>query len=875
MSIFSEEKIYNRYFGDFRGVDFSNDHTQIADTRFAYAVNMYKDYQSAQGKCVETIPGFRRRAVIESGGAIRGVHRFKYRGDDGEFHQCVLIHAGDRLYYYSSYGICDSSNISCKTTVRLYLASGSDGDIKTFLGDTGISDRVSLSQFLPARQSGEALPPGTYSCVSDGGEYKLKAVGSDLCEGDYIQIEYCVAPPSYCYEGMADRESVSVVFNETLYVFDGTNFLCCYMEEGKPRVRDVSADAYVPTISLGWCDEGEDIEPECISYEQRNALTPRFYEKFKTNGIRKKFTLSQGNLDNLLSITLYGKSVDLSGDDCSVDLKYGTIEFNTPPPSPSQEGYDDYTYGLVIEASKTVSLGEYEFSDVLKSCTLATIFDNRLFLSGSPYYPNKIFWSELNTPRYFAEINTLDMGVGDSPVTGMIPVSDTLAVLKNDANGDSSVYFITPMDDSSGKRIYKSVPGLSGTGCIGPCTNFLDDPVFISKLGVEAIGQLSVRLERSIEHRSSLIDAVLTNTNLKSSHMIEWNGYLIILIDGKIFMADSRQRYTDDVGNVQYEWYYLEDVGIWDGQYTEYLYSTSMRSDMYGDDGKCKYAVKYCKGCFGSVLCNGEDYESVSIDTCTCKDKKGWIKVDLELSPSGGCVANPPNENGEGETLIRRFLIDTGDGYEFEVFYHVDENLSVSGEVLGYGAYLCNTRGNFTGGVFYPAVSLVELDGNLFFGTENGVLCSFNFDKRDTSGEIPKEYYSFDGRTIFCGCATKMDNCSLPHMMKNTIKKSTVIKTKTMQTSGAKVKVRTNRKPYEQIARISSGRFLFDNMDFSDFSFITTEHNLFAIREKEKKWVEKQYFFYSDEYLKPFSLFYAAYRYKVIGSYKETASSGT
>ena len=167
------------------------------------------------------------------------------------------------------------------------------------------------------------------------------------------------------------------------------------------------------------------------------------------------------------------------------------------------------------------------------------------------------------------------------------------------------------------------------------------------------------------------------------------------------------------------------------------------------------------------------------------------------------------------------------------------------------------------------ATVVKSMENNLFFGTKNGVVCSFNFDMRDENGEIAPKYYSFDERTILSGCATKMDCCGIPHLNKNTVKKSTVIKTKSFQSSAAKIRVRTNRKPYEQIARINSTLFSFDNMDFSDFSFITTEQSLFAVKEKEKKWVEKQYYIYSDEYMKPFALFYLSFRYNISGRYKE------
>jgi len=97
---------YSRYYGDFRGVDFSNDHTQVHDQRFAYAVNMYRDYQSGQGKCIETIPGFRRRVNGLSSNNIWGIHQIKICNGDS-FETKVLIHVGDRLYrwdYQPGYG---------------------------------------------------------------------------------------------------------------------------------------------------------------------------------------------------------------------------------------------------------------------------------------------------------------------------------------------------------------------------------------------------------------------------------------------------------------------------------------------------------------------------------------------------------------------------------------------------------------------------------------------------------------------------------------------------------------------------------------------------------------------------------------------------
>lgn len=57
-------------------------------------------------------------------------------------------------------------------------------------------------------------------------------------------------------------------------------------------------------------------------------------------------------------------------------------------------------------------------------------------------------------------------------------------------------------------------------------------------------------------------------------------------------------------------------------------------------------------------------------------------------------------------------------------------------------------------------------------------------------------------------------------------------------------------------------------MNFADFTFNTNEKSLFAIKEKEKQWVEKQYYIYSDEFMKPFALYYVSFRYQVVGRLK-------
>ena len=86
-NLLSSRDSYNRYFGNFRGVDFSNDHTNVDDSRFAYAVNMYRDYQSGQGVAIETIPGF--RVLKHYSEPIYGIHEYSYKDAENQLQKVM------------------------------------------------------------------------------------------------------------------------------------------------------------------------------------------------------------------------------------------------------------------------------------------------------------------------------------------------------------------------------------------------------------------------------------------------------------------------------------------------------------------------------------------------------------------------------------------------------------------------------------------------------------------------------------------------------------------------------------------------------------------------------------------------------------------
>ena len=828
-NLLSQKSEYARYFDNLRGVDFSSDQNDVADSRLAYLVNMYRDYKSGQGGAIETIPGF--RAIYYRGSNIYAIHI----GNNN-----IFVHLGS--------WIVQIGKIEADGTVTLW-----DGEV---------------------------------IIVKNIGTYEKTT--------------------SFFYQGY-------------LYILGGGIFCRIeYDDNGYPNLINVADIAYVPTTWKGIAPEAqrdtqEEDAGEGREYEQRNLLTPKYRLTYIAPGDQDFFELkeridSNFNFENNrnngahfsteFDVYQYGVRLPLAYNDGpgvpripegypnaisyvnnTGELGVGKITLVNKPPRPENNTWNpetcefDYTVEEIEAGTPETEKYEWPFAfsmthdgieitvkknietlsgitnpwndqaKIITNCRMATLFDNHVFLSGNPDYPRHIFYNTFKNDGsgvpdalFFGQLNHQMEGTSNSPVVAMMSVGDALMVIKQDSDEEDSLILHTSQTGSNLQpTIYPAQRGHKGIGCYGPCFNFRDDPIFLSKYGVDALGHVSTKYRRAIKHRSSLIDAKLLNCNLKDASIAEWGGYLMILTEGKVFMADSRQMYATEGNNTEYEWYYLEDIGVYTDQFDEYVFAE-----------------------FPRKVTNEELLD---------------ITGGVELKQAEAVT----DENGVPRNLIGTLAYEREDEIRYlsvgddRIYYkeldEYDEYTAPTGRKI---KYYVEPSGGKTGGTFDAAVMLKTIGEDLFFVTKNGVLCKFNFDMRDPeTGLIPNEYYDFNGRTIFSGCATKMDNCGIPHLTKSTVKRSVVIKTRTFKYSGMKVKVRTNRNAFNQVARIINGQATFDDPSFKDYTFSTTDKSIFSINEREKKWVEKQIFIYSDEFRRPFALHYLAYRYNIAGRYKE------
>ena len=834
--------MYTRKYSNLRGVDFSSSRSECDPSRFNYLINMWRDYKSEQGAAVETAIGFRELGNL--GAQINGIHYLPANGTHGGK---FIIHSGNMLYSYDpsldwvidvnpKKVYIDSHHIGSVGNARssavayynaLYYVDGS-AYLKIVNGDTVTAYDAKSTGYIPT----------TYR---NGTAYEQRNLLYDKVREEYD----------------ADGETKEFFLHDPVYNPDIT-------------INGTQKKPLVYASPSAWSDEGyyrvfetkdhEEFEPD--TYGVGTKLT------FTSNKIYVGYSVIKSTTDGSYreeTPILYEEKVDHSGNISRTlvgyadgwYLRYHDVYDGMPVIESIRVDKIEAGATLAIE-SETVPnkfstvgdmrdiltgnpdmVGRDSALDAINGCTLITEFDDRIFLSGNPELPNTVFYSQrdstgLNNPFYIGAYNYLNDGTDRTPITSMMTAPTQLIVLKGDAPQGSAVYYHTaaynPSDDKVladlQPRVYPRENGVPNVGCLGFSCNFFDDPVFVSRNGVEAIGKAQVNLERTIAHRSSNIDGIFRSEELCGVDGVEWEGYLCLLTpSGRMYLADSRQAFTHKSGDMQYEWYMWDGIGVWEGQVKQYYYVSKYLGAPYEVDG---YPV-------------------------------GWRTEDAYI---------PTKEDPEKEVIKAQNAKHEHEPENHTPTYKYVLGTDANGTEV---AYLVDWYGEMTGGTFKPATTLFVSDGKLYFGCENGSVCVFN-DKRysDSDGDYyAPECYAQNGRRYISGCAFLSDNCGIPNYTKSTIRGSFVAVTKAFPYAKVAVRVRTNNVGWYEADTIVAGKPDFTHFDFSSFSFNVDRECISVVEEREKKWTEKQVYFVAECYESPFGLISASFDYKVQGRVRE------
>lgn len=341
------------------------------------------------------------------------------------------------------------------------------------------------------------------------------------------------------YNRMEQNPSQAFVYNGIFYIKDGTNYLQYDGKEVKAVV------GFIPTTTIARKPMGGGTKHQDV-----NMLSDYRINTFLATGADFDFYLDVINID-----ADYVPVVKVDGEvvattEYTVDYALGKITFITSPPDPPDtDGQDNVS----IQFKKAVP----EYKKCILESTLVQVFDNRVFVSGNPDYPNWIWHCSLNDPSYFSDLDYYQEGMDTAAVKGMVAGNNALWVFREPSDANTTVFYHTPTIDEEYGKIYPNSHSTISTGCIGKAINFNDDIVFFSERGMEGISG-DIMTEQVVAHRSSLVDRKLTaEPDYKNMILAEWEGYLLVIIGNKVYLADSRATFQNE-NHIEYEWFYWE-----------------------------------------------------------------------------------------------------------------------------------------------------------------------------------------------------------------------------------------------------------------------------------------------------------------------------
>jgi hypothetical protein len=417
------------------------------------------------------------------------------------------------------------------------------------------------------------------------------------------------------YENVKATKSDAFIYNNNWFFKDGANYLQydgtnkkddkgneLKDEEGNPIPNINEVKGYVPTTSIG---RKAGPLPGGQIYEDVNLLSDWRINTFIGDKENTEFYLDTRDLTPLNpekpeeaiefmeNLTLNGVSIyrifetDEEGnyitDDAGNkiqkyhverDYENGKIVIKPAPPAPLTDGQDN----ISIKFKKTI-----DDRSKITNCTLLQVFDNRVFFSGNPDYPNVVWHCSLNDPTYCSDLDYYNEGLDTANVRGMVAGNNALWVFKEPSQANTSIFYHTPTIDADYGKIYPNTHSSIATGCVGKAINFNDDIVFFSDRGMEGISG-DITSEQVVSHRSSLVDRkLLAEEGYKDMVLAEWEGYLMVFILHKldetypnpsipgmsfpdinipvigtsVYLADSRALVPNE-NHTEYEWFYWE-----------------------------------------------------------------------------------------------------------------------------------------------------------------------------------------------------------------------------------------------------------------------------------------------------------------------------
>ncbi len=400
-------------------------------------------------------------------------------------------------------------------------------------------------------------------------EQPINGLAQGIVNGNHVFIAHG-GTKLYTYTESTKTEIKNGINNARSHIFFAThdNKSKCFILTGAEylvfdgsTVQSVTDIATVPVILIDKKPTGGGTQLDYV-----NLIQPKRTEKFKGDGSTKIFQLASTEIDADTVIcketTSSGEVAKVEGTDFTVNRTSGQITFNVAPANASNviAGVDN----IVITYAKTVT----GYADRVWKCRTMAFYgyggDNRVFITRNPGYKAQDWWSELNDPTYFPDLNYAIVGTPNTAVVGYSKLGKNLIIAKEDNQQDTTIFSRSAEFDGT-KASFPIVPGIAGKGAFSPYSfaTLVDEPLFLSRTGIFAITSNVITAEKTLQNRSYYIDPRLTKEpNLDTATACEWNGYYIIAVNGHAYLLDSRQKSGEkqNPNGFVYECFYWENI---------------------------------------------------------------------------------------------------------------------------------------------------------------------------------------------------------------------------------------------------------------------------------------------------------------------------
>lgn len=395
----------------------------------------------------------------------------------------------------------------------------------------------------------------------------------------------------------ASAEVTGVYFNAMsggkFYFLADSKLMEFYQDGNTFKAREI--EAYVPTTIIGRSPSGGGTLLENV-----NLLTRRRKEEFIGDSSSKTYYVSTTiNTAEAVKVSVLNDNGNYTVLTEGYTVSTNSIVFAAAHPTP-KEGEAN----VIIEYTAS---GTSEASEALKRCTVASVYNNKVFLGGTDgIMKSRVWYSAYSNPTYFPDLSYFIVGDDFGGVMGLIDLGEYLGVIKESNPKASTIFLAYPVtiEDDTAYAIKQSI---TGVGALSKRTfNSLNgEQLFLSDDGIYGIMadmQSSEVASSFVKNRSYYINGkLLKEPNLHTALAVVWNSFYILCVNSHCYLLDSTQKtsWATERTNMQYEAYYWENVpatamcvhsdklyfGTNDGRICFFKSTAEYANEAYNDNG--------------------------------------------------------------------------------------------------------------------------------------------------------------------------------------------------------------------------------------------------------------------------------------------------